>query len=78
MELKIKKINSGAFIPHYAKDEDCGLDLSSVEEYIIESGKKIIVSTGLIMKIPKGYFGSIREPLGTCSQKRNTCSCRCC
>lgn len=64
MKLKIKKINSNAVIPKYAHEGDAGFDLSSVEEYLLSPGKKILIKTGLQMEIPSGFFGSIRDRSG--------------
>jgi len=62
--LKIKKINQNATIPKYAHEGDAGFDLSSVEDYSLNPGDKIIVKTGLQMEIPENYFGNIRNRSG--------------
>ena len=69
LQLKIKKIHSDAVIPKYAHEGDAGFDLVSVENCLISPGNKIIVSTGLKMEIPKGFFGSIRDRSGLAAKK---------
>ena len=62
--IKVKRINSDAVIPSYAKDGDAGFDLHSTEEKILASGEKAVIKTGIKMEIPNGYFGSIRDRSG--------------
>lgn len=64
MQLKIKKIHSEAKIPQYAHKGDAAFDLSSIENYLISPGNKILVNTGISMEIPESFFGSIRDRSG--------------
>ena len=58
MEVKIKKLDSNAVIPSYAKDGDAGLDLVATK--IIENTSfHVTYGTGIAMEIPKGYIGLV-------------------
>lgn len=61
MEVKIKKLVSNAVIPSYAKEGDCGLDLTAINmETSLGTGHGYIeYSTGLSVEIPEGYVGLI-------------------
>ena len=60
MKVKIKKLNSNAVIPKYAKEGDAGLDLVATEviPHITESDLELVtVKSGLAVEIPKSYVG---------------------
>lgn len=44
-----------ATLPEYARLGDAGMDVRAMEEYDINPGETILVSTGIKMAIPKGY-----------------------
>lgn len=62
--LKIKLINEDALLPIQANPGDAGLDLFSAEEKIIESGETDLISTGIILELPKGTEAQIRPRSG--------------
>jgi dUTP pyrophosphatase len=63
--LKIKKLTDTAIIPTRAKPGDAGLDLYIDETVEIGGmGNRELVSTGIAMAIPTGYFGLIRPRSG--------------
>lgn len=62
--IKILKVNSEAIIPDYAHKGDAGMDLYSVEDTIIPSGKYKIVKTGIAIEMPKGLEAQIRSKSG--------------
>ncbi|MBU4284189.1 MAG: dUTP diphosphatase [Nanoarchaeota archaeon] len=64
LKIKIRKIKENAILPHYAHEGDAGVDIYSTEDYVLKPGQRILVSTGLIMDIPKGYEGQIRPKSG--------------
>lgn len=61
MKLKIKKLHEDAIIPKHALEGDAGIDLSCLEDFEVEPGKKVVARTGLSFEIPSGYFGSMRD-----------------
>lgn len=62
--LKIKLIHDEAKMPFRANEGDAGLDVFSVEDIIIPSGKSALVSTGLQMELPKGTEAQVRPRSG--------------
>ncbi len=59
--MKIKKLNENAVVPTYGSACAAGADLYACEEnaVTIESGKTVLVHTGIAMAIPDGYVGLI-------------------
>ena len=57
MKVNIKKLDSAARIPAYAKSGDAGLDLYAVS--ITTNLHKITYGTGIAIEIPEGYVGLI-------------------
>ncbi|KNE20747.1 dUTP diphosphatase [Virgibacillus pantothenticus] len=62
--LKIKLIHEEAKLPFRANDGDAGLDLFSIEEKIIKSGKAELVRTGIKIELPKGTEAQVRPRSG--------------
>ena len=58
MDLNIV-VEQGARCPTRAHETDAGYDLYSNEEVMIAAQEKVLVSTGVKMAIPSGYFGKI-------------------
>lgn len=69
INIKIKKLKENAIIPSYAHEGDAGLDLHSCENYIIKPGERQLISTGIAIELPQGYFGSIRGKSGLALKK---------
>lgn len=72
MLLKVKKIHPDAVIPKYANYGDAGLDLYSVEDYVVNPGDHILVKTGLQLEIPMGFESQIRPRSGLALKHRIT------
>ncbi len=68
MEIKIKKLHPDAIIPKYAHEGDAGMDLYSIEEITIPSGKRIIIPTGISIELPKNYVSLIWGKSGLASK----------
>ena len=62
--FKVKKIKENAIIPKYATLGDAGMDLFSTEDYLVKSGERVLVSTGLQFEFPQGYELQIRPRSG--------------
>lgn len=56
MEVKIKKLNEQAVLPHKAHPTDAGFDLVATSRAIDEYGN-VVYGTGLAFEIPEGYVG---------------------
>lgn len=66
MKVKIKKLNSIATIPTYAKEGDAGMDLTCVGLTVTQ--KYTEYNTGLAIEIPEGYVGLV-FPRSSVSEK---------
>lgn len=62
--LMIKKIHEEAIIPKYAHKTDSGMDLYSIEEKIIKSGKSEIIRTGIQIQLPNNTEAQVRPRSG--------------
>lgn len=69
IKVKVKKLKENAIVPRYAHKGDAGMDLFSAENYIVAVGKRQLVSTGIAMELPEGYFASIRGKSGLAYKK---------
>jgi len=64
MKLKIKKLNEEAIIPAYQSEEAAGFDLHSIEDYVLKTGERKLINTGLAFEIEAGYEVQIRPRSG--------------
>jgi len=64
LKIKVHKTSEDAVIPSYAHSDDAGMDLFSVQDYLLEAGHRCLVKTGLKMEIPVGYEAQIRPKSG--------------
>ena len=64
IKVKIKKLKENAVVPSYAHEGDAAMDLCSTEDYIVPAGKRVLVSTGISMELPEGYWANIRGRSG--------------
>lgn len=62
--VKINKINKDAICPSYAHKDDAGMDLYSIDNYIVAPQTSCSISTGLIIHIPKYHYGKIEPRSG--------------
>ncbi len=73
MNLKVnfKKLDSRAFTPTYGTEFAAGADLYAISDgdITIESGKTVLIHTGICMEIPEGYGGFIFARSGLASKK---------
>jgi len=67
--LKIKKLHPDAIIPSYAHEGDAGLDIYSLNDYLIEPGKREIISTGISCEFPLGYVALVWPKSGLSAKK---------
>lgn len=61
MNIKVKKLKSGATVPTMGSKFAAGADLYSAEDadVVIEPGETKFIGTGLAMEIPEGYVGLV-------------------
>lgn len=53
------KADDAAMIPRRANPTDAGLDLMSVDDYLLQPGEQRMFDTGFAVKIPVGFTGLI-------------------
>ena len=63
-KLYIKLINNNTNIPVRGTCNSAGLDLFANENGFINSLSRVMISTGIIVKIPTGYYGRIAPRSG--------------
>ena len=56
MKVNVKKLDSNAVLPTYAKHGDAGMDLTATSKSYDEHGNAVY-GTGLAFEIPAGYVG---------------------
>ena len=67
-ELLVKLINKEAELPKYSISSDVGLDLVAVESVSFLPMEQKAVKTGIIVKVPFGHVGLIRDRAGIVSK----------
>jgi dUTP pyrophosphatase len=65
--LEVKKLSKEVASPEYLLKSDVGLDLRSNEEVSLKPMEQKAIKTGLIIKIPEGHVGLIRDRAGIVS-----------
>ena len=64
MVLKVKKLNKDVELPAYSLDSDVALDLRSNEDILLPPFEVKAVKTGIVLEIPEGCVGLIRDRAG--------------
>lgn len=64
MKIKIKKLVPEATRPQISRVGDAAMDLVSCKDYTLAKGEKVLISTGIAMAIPAGFWGNIRDRSG--------------
>ena len=62
--ITFTKLRSDAITPSKATPGSIGLDLHSVDHYIVLPGQRVVVSTGLRVTLPSGTYGRIAPRSG--------------
>lgn len=63
--MKIKLLSDKAMIPYRGSEEAAGYDLYSIDSVDINPGDCKLISTGIAIQLPNGYFGAIFPRSGT-------------
>jgi dUTP pyrophosphatase len=64
MAVQFTKLRPDAIIPSKATAGSIGLDLCSVESYVIAPLQRAVISTGLTVKLPDGVYGRVAPRSG--------------
>lgn len=59
--VEVVKLTPSAVVPTRAYTSDAGFDLYANEDVFLKLGETTVVSTGISMNIPGGYFGKIED-----------------
>ncbi len=62
--LKVQRLSREAELPEYAMKSDVGFDLRAAETRNIEPYQQKKIKTGIVIKIPEGRVGLIRDRAG--------------
>jgi len=62
--LLVKKLVENAVIPQRGSEDAAGYDISSVEDTVIPSHGRAVVSTGISISVPDGTYGRIAPRSG--------------
>lgn len=62
--VKVKRLHPTAKLPERGTDWSAGADLSCLEAFTLEPGERKVVSTGLIVEIPPGWYGRVAPRSG--------------
>jgi dUTP pyrophosphatase len=75
VEIRIKRLNHGAGLPlpAYASAGAAGMDISSAENLILRTGRRVAVATGFAFAIPQGYEVQVRPRSGLALKHGITC-----
>lgn len=71
MELEIRRLTNTAMIPAYAHPTDSGLDLrlDSSDPVVINPGERVILKTGIAIKLPENTEAQIRPRSGLAAKQ---------
>ncbi|MHA1592373.1 MAG: dUTP diphosphatase [Candidatus Heimdallarchaeaceae archaeon] len=75
VEVKFKKMRTDAIIPSFATSGSACFDFHAwcpVEEYFLDPGASVVVFTGLVCEIPKGFEMQVRPRSGLAAKKSIT------
>lgn len=61
MHLKVKKIHEDAILPKYAHPGDVGLDLYSLEDYVLQPGELKIFYLGFALEFDSGHAALMKD-----------------
>ena len=57
MEIKYSKLHPEGKEPFRANESDAGYDLFSIEYVVLEPFQRKLISTGINVEIPEGFYG---------------------
>lgn len=64
MALQVVRLTDNAILPVRGTSGSAGLDLYSTDGYVILPGHRVVVSTGIAIKLPLGTYGRIAPRSG--------------
>ena len=64
MALNVTRLIPSAILPTRSTPGSAGLDLFSTDNYVIMPGRRVVVSTGISVRLPPGTYGRIAPRSG--------------
>ena len=61
MKIKIQKMKPDAVLPKYAHPGDVGMDLCSIENYLLKPGERRIFFLGFALEFETGYAAIVKD-----------------
>ncbi len=70
LQIKFKRLSTSAKTPVRAKEGDAGYDLFSCQTLFIDPMEVALVSIGIAIEIPEGYYGRVAPRSGLAVKNR--------
>ncbi|MDQ2975423.1 MAG: dUTP diphosphatase [Acidobacteriota bacterium] len=67
--LSFKRLDSRATLPSRGSASAAGLDISVIEDLVIQPRQRTLAHTGLAVAIPEGYYGRLASRSGLATRK---------
>lgn len=64
LRIEIKKLHDDSHVPSRNSAGDAGYDLYAIGHDVIKAGERQLVSTGISISIPRGYYGRVAPRSG--------------
>ena len=64
MSLQVTRLVDNAILPTRGSPGAAGLDLYSADGYVVMPGHRVVVSTGISVKLPVGTYGRVAPRSG--------------
>ncbi len=61
MEIKIKRLHPDTKLPSYAHPGDVGLDLFSLEHFVLQPGERRLFMLGFALEFDTGYAAIVKD-----------------
>jgi dUTP pyrophosphatase len=52
VNIKVQRLTDEAILPKYLHKHDAGMDVSAIEDHVIEAGDRACIATGLSFELP--------------------------
>ncbi len=64
ISFKVKKTHKDATLPSYANPSDAGMDMHSMEDYVLKPGERKTFPLGFSAEFPQGYVAHVWDKSG--------------
>ncbi len=62
--IRVKRLNENARLPERSTSDAAGADICAAESFSLAPGERRLISTGLALEIPRGYYGRVAPRSG--------------